>query len=148
MRPCGQPCGSNVGRPAEPLLHASHSCTLQAWCIAYKPLVLRCRNSCIANQIAGFCHVTFSAYASRCSKFFGVVRADFLAAYCPVEETRSFSVLDTKPFSRGYRGFSGTELKIQHFSVQLLKKKPLSALRRRQSPSWHWNRRYRVFPSA
>ena len=29
-----------------------------------------------------------------CSKFFGVVRADFLAAYCPVEETTSFSVLE------------------------------------------------------
>ena len=26
----------------------------RAWCIAYKPLVLRCRNSCITNQIAEF----------------------------------------------------------------------------------------------
>ena len=40
--------------------------------------------------------MTFSAYASRCSKFFDVVRADFLAAYCPVEETRYFSVLELK----------------------------------------------------
>ena len=35
-------------------------------------------------------------YASRYSKFFGVVQADFLAAYCPVEEARSFSVLELK----------------------------------------------------
>ena len=55
---------------------------------------------------------------------------------------------ETKPFSRRYRGFSGTELRIQNFSVQRLKKKPLSALRRRQSPSWHWNQRCRVFPGA
>ena len=37
------------------LASRSHALSIPAaWCIAYKPLVLRCRNFCIANQIAGF----------------------------------------------------------------------------------------------
>ena len=31
----------------------------KAWYTAYKPVVLRCRNSCNTNQIAGFLHVTY-----------------------------------------------------------------------------------------
>ena len=62
------PLAQRAGLP-ETLASRSHALSIpprgeRAWCIAYKPLVLRCRNSCITNQISEFRNVTCAAYAS------------------------------------------------------------------------------------
>ena len=67
LKPCGggdlvashSPPGLGSGRC---LASRSHGFSIRArekaWYTAYKPVVLRCRNSCNTNQIAGLLHVT------------------------------------------------------------------------------------------
>lgn len=55
-------------------LHAQE----KAWCVVYMPLVLCCRNSCIANWIAGFCCVMYFLLHSSVCWMFGTFVYRFL----------------------------------------------------------------------